>query len=336
MKTIKNCELVIDGMHCDSCEILMEETIRKQNGVINVTADAKKQKVNILLAYEVNQAELERKISDQIEKHGYRIVNSAVQAQMPMKSLAISFLLATSIMALYLILQELNVASFFSPETLTLPAVFVLGIIASLSTCMAVVGGVALTLSSKLAVENKKSSIWVFHVARIIGFILLGGVIGLLGRVLHITAVGSAVIKVVIALIMVPVAADLIGLRLPKVVFPKAISRAFGIFEDKAGTTQAAIVGMATFFLPCAFTQSMQFYAISTASFFQGALVMGVFALGTLPVLLLVSVGAAQNISRLSKGLFGYTTGFLILLFALLNILSGAAVLFGIPFPLSV
>lgn len=336
MKNLKKCELTIDGMHCDSCELFMEETIRKQQGVVKVSADSKKQKVEITLGMNINQTELERKISDQIEKHGYRIVNVSEATQRSKKTVALSFLLAVSLMSIFVLLQNLQIATFFNPERITLPAIFLLGIVASLSTCMAVVGGVALTLSSKLAVEQKTTAIWSFHLARIIGFIVLGGVIGLLGRIIHINAVGSAILKVAIAVVMLPIAADLVGIRLPKLVLPKSLSKMFGVFDDKAGTTQAVIVGVTTFFLPCAFTQSMQFYAVSTASFVQGALVMGAFALGTLPVLLLITLGAANNVTRFGKGLFAYTSGFLILLFALLNILSGIAVLLGIPFPLSI
>ena len=42
-------------------------------------------------------------------------------------------------------------------------------------------------------------------------------------------------------------------------------------------------------FLPCGFTQSMQIYTLTTGSFLTGALTMFFFALGTLPVLSLLS-----------------------------------------------
>ncbi|MBP6911491.1 sulfite exporter TauE/SafE family protein [Patescibacteria group bacterium] len=49
-------------------------------------------------------------------------------------------------------------------------------------------------------------------------------------------------------------------------------------------------MGIGTFFLPCGFTQSMQVYTLSTGSFLAGGLTMLSFALGTLPMLLLLSV----------------------------------------------
>lgn len=54
------------------------------------------------------------------------------------------------------------------------------------------------------------------------------------------------------------------------------------------------IVGFATFFLPCGFTQSMQVAALSSGSFASGLAIMLAFALGTLPMLALLSFGSAS------------------------------------------
>ena len=59
------------------------------------------------------------------------------------------------------------------------------------------------------------------------------------------------------------------------------------------------MLGAATFFLPCGFTQALQLYVLSQASFTAGALTMLAFALGTLPALLSLSA-----ISSLARGSF--------------------------------
>ena len=46
-------------------------------------------------------------------------------------------------------------------------------------------------------------------------------------------------------------------------------------------------------FLPCGFTQSMQIYALSTGSFATASIIMFAFALGTLPVLALLSFSSS-------------------------------------------
>lgn len=316
------CEFSVEGMHCDSCELYMEETLKKRAGVHQVTAKSGTQKVRMLLDETVSVDELKIQVNKEIAGKGYKIVNT-LQTQVPQsKKLWLSFALATGIFTLFLLLQKLNITSWFSNETLSFPTIFILGVLASLSTCMVVVGGISMTLSSKFAAEKKTQSIIVFQLSRLIGFIVLGAVVGFLGRVVIVNAFVSGLLRVLVALVMIPVGAELIGLKLPRLVFPKQIAKAFGLFDDKDGWSSAVLLGVGTFFLPCAFTQSMQLYAMSTGSLIQGGLIMGVFALGTLPVLSLVSLGSAAGVTKMNKGTFGYTMGFLIILFAILNIVS--------------
>ena len=327
----RTCEFQVDGMHCASCELFLEQTVKKQAGVEKVVGNSSNQKVTVTISDSTDVEELKRKVNDQIQKQGYRVVDSIEKQENNAKEQVISFLVAAAIVAGFLLLQKLNINALFNPEKLTYTSIFILGIFASLSTCMVVVGGIAMTMSSRFAEQDKKSAILVFHVARLIGFVLLGGVIGLLGKVVVINATTSNILRIVVALIMGSIGADMIGIHLPKLVMPKQISEYFGVFDDKEGWTSAVLLGIATFFMPCAFTQSMQLYSVGAGSFVTGALVMGTFALGTLPVLGLVSFGSVSGAILTKKGVFSYTMGYLILLFALLNIVSSLGVFGVIP-----
>ena len=64
---------------------------------------------------------------------------------------------------------------------------------------------------------------------------------------------------------------------------PKFISRQALSVSKLNHRFTPLLVGIATFFLPCGFTQSMQVYTLSTGNFLTGGLTMLVFALGTLP-----------------------------------------------------
>jgi len=93
------------------------------------------------------------------------------------------------------------------------------------------------------------------------------------------------------------------------------------------------LVGIATFFLPCGFTQSMQLYALSTGSFTQGALTMFIFAFGTFPMLALLSFGSLNIAHKPWKGIFFKTAGIIVILLALLD-LTNALVTAGIISPI--
>ena len=109
-----------------------------------------------------------------------------------------------------------------------------------------------------------------------------------------------------------------------KLTLPKGISKALGITHKSREYShgQAMLMGALTFFLPCGFTQAMQLYAVSTGNFWSGALVMGLFALGTAPGLL--SIGGFTALVRGSfKKRFFQFAGLAVLAFAFFNLHNG-------------
>ena len=107
---------------------------------------------------------------------------------------------------------------------------------------------------------------------------------------------------------------------------PKSISKILGLGKASGAEyshKNSMFLGALTFFLPCGFTQAMQVYAISTGSFISGAMIMGVFALGTTPGLL----GVGGLTSLLKKGGFtGYFykfIGVLVIVLSLYNLSNG-------------
>ena len=112
---------------------------------------------------------------------------------------------------------------------------------------------------------------------------------------------------------------------------PKFISKnAFNISKLNHFLTPL-LVGIATFFLPCGFTQSMQIYTLSTGNFLEGGLIMLSFALGTLPVLALVSFSSFSIGNNSKSGIFFKTAGLIVILFALFNIINALVVVNIIP-----
>jgi sulfite exporter TauE/SafE len=82
------------------------------------------------------------------------------------------------------------------------------------------------------------------------------------------------------------------------------------------------ILGAATFFLPCGFTQSMQISSMASGNFWDGALIMLVFAAGTLPVLAVVSFTSISFANKSYSSVFYKTAGFIIMFFAIFNFIN--------------
>ena len=128
---------------------------------------------------------------------------------------------------------------------------------------------------------------------------------------------------------MVLLGANLVGIfSLAKITLPVGIFQFFRKIEHK--TLTPLIIGFATFFLPCGFTQSMQIVALSSGSFLEGFLIMLAFAIGTFPVLALLSFGTSGFAQSRHALLFFKTAGIVVIglgIFALLAGLAGLGII---------
>ena len=174
-----------------------------------------------------------------------------------------------------------------------------------------------------------------FHIGRLASFFVLGGVIGALGSAFALGKFGTFALSLVVGLVMLALGLNLLDTfhwakRLTPTL-PKAFSKHAFNASKINHTLTPLLVGAATFFLPCGFTQSMQVYTLSTGSFLSGALTMGIFALGTLPVLALLSFSSLAIHKKINSGIFFKSAGLVVILFAVFNIINSLAVIGLIP-----
>jgi len=209
------------------------------------------------------------------------------------------------------------------------------GLTAGFSTCMALVGGLVLGLSARHAETHpnltRKQAFTphlLFNASRIVAFFILGGLAGIVGSVFQFNGVTLGVLTIIIGIVMLT-----IGLRLANIfprfnggiVLPPKLARLLGVERRKNAAysnRNALTLGVLSFFLPCGFTQAMQLYAISTGDFVSGALVMGLFAIGTTPGLLTVG-GAASFVKDSFRRSFFTFAGVAVIALAFVNISNG-------------
>ena len=102
---------------------------------------------------------------------------------------------------------------------------------------------------------------------------------------------------------------------------PASLGKHIGRLKGANSTLTPLLIGAATFVLPCGFTQSMQLYTLTTGSFLEGALTMTVFALGTLPVLALLSF-SSLSIKKMQTGVFYKAAGLVVIFFGVFNLMN--------------
>lgn len=327
----------VNGMHCASCIILTESELQEVQGVTRVKSSLATHSTEVTGDFGEKEPEaIAAELSKVLIPHGYSLSVEKKAKIVEWSEFKIAIPIALAFGALFILLQKVGLVNLVNTDSLSYGAAFVVGIIASLSTCMAVVGGLVLSMSATFAKEGDRvKPQLMFHGSRLAAFFVLGGVIGAIGSAFVLGTTATFIMGLGIAIVMLILGINLLdvfhGTKRLAPAMPKVLAKhAWGVSKINH-TLTPVLVGIATFFLPCGFTQSMQFYTLSAGSFMNGALIMLAFALGTLPVLAAISFSSFSIQKSQKSGIFFKTAGLVVIMFALLNLVNSLVVIGLIP-----
>lgn len=315
----------VSGMHCNACMLLIEETFRELPNVESARVSLGAQQVTVVGEFIGSPEEIAEELTKLVQNHGYIISVEKKRHSAGWGDFVYAIPIALVIIAAFLMLQKAGLTSFITSSDVSYGTAFIIGLIASVSSCLAIVGGLVLSLSASSA---KEGGTWrsqtMFHIGRLGGFFMLGGTVGLLGNSLHFGLTATIVLSGIVALVMLILGINLLDIfhftKKLQVTLPARFSKHVMRGSTHDHYLAPLLVGIGTFFLPCGFTQSMQLYALSTGSFMTGALTMFIFALGTFPMLALLSFGSLNIAHKPWKGIFFKTAGIIVIALALLNL----------------
>ncbi len=325
-------KISISGMHCASCEILIGKELKKIPEIQNVQVSHKTGIANI--SYN-NTPPSEEIIEEAVKNAGYSLGNNKTLPWISKdkKDYENLFKAAAIFIIIFLIIRMLGLADLsVNTESKSISVAFLVGLVAGISTCMALIGGLVLALAARHSEAHPEATKLqkfrphvFFNLGRILGYAFFGGLVGLLGTSIKPSTTTLGVITIVIALVMIFLGLKLIEifprLKNKSITLPSGIARFFGLDKNikEYDHFAASMTGALTFFVPCGFTQAMQIYALSSGSFTRGALIMGLFALGTAPGLLGIA-----GLSSLFKGqrarIFFMVAGIAVILFGFFNL----------------
>ena len=332
---LKKYTFHVSGTHCASCKILIEDILKEQDFIKNVQVNLKKEIVEIETDSDQSVEEIANILTNKTKVNGYTLsvekedLPAIVGDDVIWKAIPLGIVFVV----LFFLLQKSGILNLSFGSTITPTTSFIIGIVASLSSCLAVVGGLILSLSAKIAEDdngkNKKPLI-LFHVGRLFSFAVLGGVLGLLGKEIGISFIFSTILGLFASVVMLLLGINLLGILKKNII--TLPSNIFSFFRKVEHATFAPIiVGIGTFFLPCGFTQAMQVVALSSGSFMSGLFIMLSFAFGTLPVLALLSFSSVSFAHSRYAPLFFKTAGVVVIVLALFNIINSLVVMGLIP-----
>lgn len=327
-------------MHCASCEILIEKKLLDINNIKSV--DASTGKGEVVVEYEGDRPNPERlsrmfaeehyKFSDIDTKNKLADVKDAGETNKVNPTL-VAFTIAAFVVIVFLILERAGIANFLSLDAASsLLAFFGFGILAGLSSCAALVGGIVLSMSKQwngLYSENSSTSQKLqphimFNLGRVASYFVLGGILGIIGSRLQISIQFTALLIVVVSFLMIALGLQMLGVKAFKrfqFSAPKTATKYIANENNFKGKYMPLLMGALTFFLPCGFTITAQGLALLSGNALHGALIMGAFALGTVPTLLFIGLSSVKFSAKPNAALkFSKVAGFLVLFFAFYNI----------------
>jgi uncharacterized protein len=211
---------------------------------------------------------------------------------------------------------------------------FIVGLVGS-AHCAGMCGPIALALPLKS--DNwftRVSGGLIYNIGRIITYMLLGAIFGLLGKGLHMAGFqlwASVVIGILmITLVVVP----LIFKKMPSLnnVFESYSARLLGGFRNmfrKGGAFSLFGIGLLNGILPCGLVYVAVAGAINTGDVVSAMMYMALFGAGTIPVMLAVSM-AGTMISIKLRVFVHKLSPYVIVLLGVLFILRGLSL--GIPY----
>ena len=305
MSKLKKTTLYVKGMHCHSCDVLVKKKFSEVKNIKEVKPHFVNQSVEVLYTGNLDKELLNQKIN----QYGYSVGVTRIQeyAEPLSQRLGEAGVIAVILFIAYFMAQQIGIVpSFNVAGNLSLTAAFILGLVASTSTCMATSGALFLATVGKL--NNQVGSVRQnivpaisFNAGRVLSYGAFGFIAGMIGKTAVSLQLGSF-LTLFVSIMMVLVGLDMLKIFSITNLFGQSVTKGlFEKLENKLSSDPkrtAFFLGAITYLLPCGFTMSVQLYALGLGNPVQSALMMMIFALGTVPALM--AIGFASSFTKSS------------------------------------
>ncbi len=228
---------------------------------------------------------------------------------------------------------------------MNLGLVFLTGLTTGGLSCLAVQGGLLVSLVANLKTKQSNSRLdfldWLpvvmFLGSKAAAYTVLGLLLGLFGSKISLNLTVSAIFQVFTALFMFGTAMNLLNVhpifRYLTITPPRFVRRLFKSTKQGEALFTPMILGTMTILIPCGVTQAMEVLAINSGNPLQGALIMLFFVLGTVPLFILFGLSTAR-FSEAWQSSFSRVASVLLIVFSL-YIFNSSLILFNSPLTLA-
>ncbi len=313
---LKKITVNITGIHCRSCKTLIETEVDVLKGVKNINVNHQTGECRI----EFDDLKIsQNKIFETIEKLNYKVNENRVAQKtnkfIPRKFIISGILLILFFLAYFLIkyFGLLEILSKLNEQRISYWLIFFIGVLVSFH-CVGMCGGLVVAYTARHhAKEKKKTNISLPHLqynaGRIISYTAIGGVLGGVGSFFGINPIFTGIIILIAGGFMILMGLSLLTnfkwLERVKLRAPDFIARLLYNQRHTRKPKGPFIIGILNGFMPCGPLQAMQLYALASGSITRGALSMGIYAAGTVPLMFgfgsFISLISQERIKQVMK-----------------------------------
>lgn len=281
---------IAEGTTCENCSEIIKRQALKIDGVKSVEFDYSTETGYI--SFDTKETDIDT-ILYKIEEKGYKcfILDEAESKNGSNKTLGWVFGIIGLIVVGYFLFRFVEGVSL--PEisqNMGYGLLFLVGLLTGFH-CVSMCGGFVVSYTTKNAQEGRKShkSHILYGTGKLISYTLIGAGFGLAGSIIAFTPIMRGVAGILAGMFLI-----LFGLKMLNVIpvlrriqfrTPKFISKFVG--EKSSKNSSPLIIGLLNgLMIACGPLQAIYIMAAGTGSMVEGAKLLFVFALGTLPVML--------------------------------------------------
>ncbi|KKQ62680.1 MAG: hypothetical protein US85_C0023G0011 [Candidatus Shapirobacteria bacterium GW2011_GWF1_38_23] len=261
-KKVKSLTLNVSGTHCRSCELIIENEVKKLPGIKTVAASSANGTVKI--EYQKNKPNTET-LNTLFKENNYVFSendnNLSSTGELKKGDLFSSVFIVALLLLIFFFIQKTGLFASFNVSSTSFPAAFFpFGLLAGFSTCAALVGGLVLSLSQSWS-KYKLVPVVSFNLGRLVFFALFGALLGYFGSFFRLSITANIIITLAVSLLMLVLGLQMLGVKAFQkfsLTLPKSFTNKFSSADKFQGKYLPFILGGLTFFLPCGFTLTTQ------------------------------------------------------------------------------
>ncbi len=312
LRTIK---IQIDGIYCKSCKILIETEVDVLIGVKDININYQNGECQI----EFDDSRVsQKKIFEVIEKLNYKVIKNPDKKKPAKKPITKKLIIAGVLLVLFFLGYFLikyfglfEILARLNEQNISYWLIFLIGFLVSFH-CIGMCGGLVVAYTTSLLAkptEDKNRHVkekfllphLQYNAGRMLSYALVGGILGGVGSFFAINPTFTGIVILIASVFMVLMGLSLLTdfkwLEKIKLKTPAFIASFLYNQRHTRKPKGPFIIGLLNGFMPCGPLQSMQIYALASGSITKGALSMGIYALGTVPLMF----GLGSFISLISQ-----------------------------------